>query len=97
MSAPPTPKPDVLQLLETATLSEIADEIHNVELAMRLKALLTHGKKNFALHSKPARTPAKGIKILPAPAVGPSGSTKICDGKLTISGNEFTVTAFRLA
>lgn len=97
MKATPTAKPDLLQALETTTLPAIADEIHNVELAMRLKALLTHGKKNFALHSKPAATPATGIAILPSPAVGPAGSKKICEGKLTIGGNEITVTAFRLA
>lgn len=96
MNATPTAKPDLLQALETTTLQEIAHETHNVELAMRLKALLTHGKKNFALHSKPTATPATGIVILPAPALGPPGSKKICDGKLTIGGHEITVTAFRL-
>ena len=83
--------------LEGTTLPAIADEIHGAELAIRLSRLGTgEGGKNYALHTDPAPTPKKGIVILPSPAVGPANSTKICDGKLTVSGVVMLVTAFRL-
>lgn len=82
--------------LESATLPDIADEIHNSELAIALKGLSTEDGKNYAEHTDPADTPDGGIVILPAPAVGPPGSTKICDGRLTVGGQVINVTAFRL-
>ena len=91
------------QLIEVPgdALDEIAANIHAVELMRELKdedgSLSTDAGKNYATLKRPAPSPRKGIKILPAPAVGPAGSTRICDGKLTIGDNEIDVTAFRLA
>jgi|GraSoiStandDraft_51_1057287.scaffolds.fasta_scaffold437097_1 hypothetical protein len=79
------------------TLDEIAQNIHDGELMRKLKGLSTNDGTNYATLERPTRSPRRAIKILPAPAVGPDGSTKICDGKLTIGGNEIAVSAFRLA
>ena len=90
------------QLIEVDgdTLDEIAANVHAVELMRKLKgeegSLSTNGGKNYATLQRPTPSPRKGIKILAAPAVGPAGSNKICDGKLTIDGAAIDVTAFRL-
>ncbi len=86
-----------LMSADGATLDDIAEHIHTSELMRKLKRLLTDGTKNYAMLDKPSPSPRKEIKILPAPAVGPTGSTKICDGKLTVGGQAIDVTAFRLA
>ena len=80
-----------------ATLDAIARHIYDCELHRTLKGLSTNAGKNYATLNVPAPTPETGIVILPAPAVGPAGSKKICDGKLTIGGQSIKVTAFRLA
>jgi len=82
--------------LESDNLDEIADEIHNAELAIALEDLSTKDGNNYAHHTDPADTPETGIKILPKPSVKPKKSTKICDGWLTIGGQEIEVTAYRL-
>jgi hypothetical protein len=79
-----------------ATLDAIARHIYDSELHRTLKGLSTNGGKNYATLDVPAPTPETGIVILPAPAVGPPGSTKICDGTLTVGGVAIKVTAFRL-
>jgi hypothetical protein len=83
--------------LEGQDLAEIAVEIHDAELAIALRDLATDDGNNYAIHEDPADTPEGDIRILPAPAVPPAGSSKICDGTLTIGGQEIDVTAFRLA
>ena len=92
----PTVKQDELVELSGSTAADIAQEIHAIELARRLKSLGTVGGKNYATLEKPSRTPKKGIVILPSPAVPPTGSTEICKGDLTLSGAKIAVTAFRL-
>jgi hypothetical protein len=81
--------------LEGQDLDEIATEIHDAELAIALKDLGTEDGKNYAIHEDPADTPEGGIKIVVRPGVWPG--EKICDGTLTIGGEEIEVTAFRLA
>jgi hypothetical protein len=87
--------------LESTTLPEIAEEIYNAELDIQLADLTTRNEggtwNNYAIHDDPADTPLTGIEILAAPAVGPDGSTPICNGTLTIDGRQMPVTAFRLA
>jgi hypothetical protein len=78
------------------TLPDIADEIHNAELAIALEGLTTNGGKNYAEHTDPADTPETGIDIRSKASVPPKGASKICDGKLTISGVAIDVTAYRL-
>jgi hypothetical protein len=92
-----TVKHDELMELTEATAPAIAQEIHDVELARRLKGLGTHDGKNYAFLEKPTRTPQTDISILPSPAVPPAGATEICKGDLTLNGAKVAVSAFRLA
>jgi hypothetical protein len=87
---------DQLMVAEGATLGEIAKHIHSCELRRKLKSLSTNDETNYAMLERPSASPRKGIEILAAPAVGPKGSTKICDGELTIGGAQINVTAYRL-
>lgn len=88
---------DQLIELNGASLDEIATDAHNDELELELKGLSTNAGLNYGHFRDTDDTPTGNIKILPAPSVGPAGSTKICDGKLTIGGTAIDVTAFRLA
>ena len=83
--------------LEGKDLDEIAETAHAFELQRTLEALDTSNGDNFGGYKRTTRSPRKGIKILPSPAVGPKGSKKICEGTLTIGGDKIDVTAFRLA
>jgi hypothetical protein len=87
---------DTVILMHAGDLPGIANEAHQHELLRKLEALQTNMGKNYAIYEDPDFTPASGIVILPFPSVGPAGSTKICDGKLTIGGNLLKVTAYRL-
>lgn len=88
---------DKIVRLQEAGLRAIEVEVRDNELYMALKALGTDDEgENYATYERPAGTPAGDIVILPAPAVGPPGSTEICDGRLTIPPNAIAVTAFRL-
>jgi len=87
---------DTVILMHAADLPGIANEAHQHELLRSLEGLQTNMGKNYAIYEDPDFTPAAGIVILPFPSVGPSGSTKICDGKLTIGGNLLQVSAYRL-
>ena len=93
----PTVKEDELVELSEKTAAKIATEIHDLELARKLKGLGTTGGKNYAFLQKPTLTPKKGIVILPTPAVPPTGSREICKGELTLNGLKVAVAAFRLA
>lgn len=86
------------QLVEApgSTLDEIAENVSDFELERKLKALSTNAGTNYATLDVPSPTPTTGITIIASPAVGPAGSTKICDGTLTVDGAEIAVTAFRL-
>ena len=87
----------VVGILPPGSLAEMAKDASDNELACRLKGLDAHQGKNYAIYEAPTATQSKGITILPAPAVGPTGSTKICEGKMMISpGSVIAVTAFRL-
>jgi hypothetical protein len=92
---------DLIVVLKNKTLPGLAKEVHRAELACSLKDIQTNKSggdwKNYAIYKRDGTTPDQGIDILPAPAVGPLGSTKICDGRLTIGENQIPVTAFRLA
>jgi hypothetical protein len=85
------------------TLERIERNVNNAELHRQLKndgdrpCLSTNGGKNFALFEIDVDTPDTELVILPAPAVPPTDSKKICDGTLTIGGLPIKVTAFRLA
>ena len=83
-------------LMHAPDLPGTATEAHQHELSRTLEALETNGGKNYAVYSDPDFTPATGLAILPFPSVGPAGSTKICDGHLTIGGQAIKVTAYRL-
>ena len=89
--------PDTLIKLTATSLPTIADEVFNHELGRRLEALATRTGKNYAVFTEGVSTPEEGITILPAPAVGPIGSTEICTGSLTVNGEKIKVTAFRNA
>ena len=96
MNSSPQPQGPEPHQLEATTLEEIADEIHHAELAQQLTELHTNEGKNYAIY-KEDWTPETGVVIIEAAADGPDGSTKICDGTLTIDDDEIEVTAFRLA
>ncbi len=89
---------DTIIRMHAAVLPGVATEAHQHELLRTLTGLETNSGKNYAVYSDPDFTPAKGIVILPFPSVGPLGSTKICDGKLTIGTppNALKVSAYRL-
>jgi hypothetical protein len=95
---------DDLREVPGDNLEEINLNVNNAEISRQLNAeqdperpaLSTKGGKNYALFETDADNPETELVILPAPAVGPQGSTKICDGTLTIGGQEIEVTAFRL-
>ncbi|TMJ11309.1 MAG: hypothetical protein E6G94_16325 [Alphaproteobacteria bacterium] len=87
---------DTIILMHASNLPGIAKEAHQHELLRTLAGLQTNSGKNYAIYSDPDFTPTAGIVILPFPSVGPAGSTKICDGELTIGGNRVKVTAYRL-
>ena len=92
----PTVKQDELVELSEKTTASIAQEIHDLELARRLKSVGIQSGKNYATLEKPSRTPKKGIVILPSPAVPPAGATEICKGDLTLNGQKVAVSAFRM-
>lgn len=83
--------------LDGDDLDALAKSAHACELMRKLEALDTDSGNNYGGFKKSNRSPQKGIVILAAPAVGPTGSTKICDGKLKIGDHVIDVTAFRLA
>ena len=84
--------------LDGSTLDEIAASAHACELQRSLEALATNDAgDNFGGFKRVTRSPKKSIVILPAPAVAPPGSTKICKGKLSVGGQKISVEAFRLA
>jgi len=85
-----------LILVHGADFPGMAQDIRSKEIRRKLKELSTNDGKNYATVKKSVPTPATGIVILPAPAVGPDGSKKICDGELTVGGQAIKVTAFRL-
>ncbi|MBS0505507.1 MAG: hypothetical protein JSS55_17260 [Proteobacteria bacterium] len=87
---------DTIILMHGADLPAIATEAHQHELLRTVSGLQTNAGKNYAIYSDPDFTPASGIAILPFPSVGPTGSTKICDGTLAIGGHNLQVTAYRL-
>jgi hypothetical protein len=87
---------DTIILMHAADLPGIATEAHQHELLRTLTGLATNSGKNYAVYDDPDFTPATGLVILPFPSVGPTGSTKLCDGKLTIGGNALQVTAYRI-
>ena len=86
---------DTIILMHAADLPGIATEAHQHELLRTLNDLRTNSGKNYAIYSDPDFTPNSGLVVLPFPAVGPSGSTPICDGELTIGGNLMKVVVFR--
>ena len=83
--------------LTNKTLPGLSRQVHYNELRRSLKALEVNAGTNYAVYDKSVPTPDKDILILPSPAVGPAGSSKICDGQLLIDGAVIGVTAFRLA
>lgn len=89
---------DTIILMHTAALPGIATEAHQHELLRTLAGLETNSGKNYAVYSDPDFTPTNAITILPFPSVGPPGSVKICDGKLTVGTppSALKVTAYRL-
>jgi hypothetical protein len=87
---------DTIILMHATDLPGTANEAHQHELSRTLEALETNSGKNYAVYSDPDFTPATGLAILPFPSVGPSGSTRICDGNLTIGDHAIKVTAYRL-
>lgn len=86
---------DTIILMHAADLPGISDEAHQHELLRTLSGLETNAGKNYAIYSDPDFTPEAGLVILPFPSVGPTGSSKICDGTLTIGGNMLKVSAYR--
>lgn len=86
---------DTIILMHAADLPGIADEAHQHELLRTLEDLRTSSGKNYAIYADPAFTPPSGLTILPFPSVGPTGSSKVCDGEVTIGGNEIKVTVYR--
>jgi hypothetical protein len=88
---------DTVILMHAADTAGIANEAHQHELLRTLTDLATNSGKNYAVYSDPDFTPTAGIVILPFPSVGPAGSTKICDGELTIGGSVQKVVAYRSA
>jgi hypothetical protein len=88
---------DTIIVLHGHDLPGLATEARNHELLRSLKDLATNSDKNYAVYKDPAFSPDTDLVILPAPAVGPAGSTEICDGVLTVGGQPVKVTAFRLA
>lgn len=87
----------IIVTLVSTTLEALSREVRNKEAASSLKDLASSGDTNYAIYEPAWSAPEGDIEILPAPAVGKPGSSRICDGSLTIGGNVFAVTAFRLA
>lgn len=87
---------DTIILMHAPDLSGIANEAHQHELLRTLEDLRSNAGKNYAIYADPDFTPSSGLVILPFPSVGPSGSSKVCDGEVTISGNEIKVVVYRL-
>lgn len=87
---------DTIILMHASDLPGIASEAHQHELLRTLASLQTNAGKNYAIFDDPQLTPGKGLAILPFPSVGPAGSTKVCDGKLTIADNILQVSVYRV-
>ena len=89
---------DTIIVLREKALSKLATETRDHELRRKLKDIGTSDGKNFAVYEDPIRTPRKDLIFLVKPAVPPAGSTKICEGALTIPpGVVLEVECFRLA
>jgi hypothetical protein len=87
---------DTLIVLHGQELEGLSAETRSYELLRTLKDLATNADKNYAVYSDPDFAPETDLVILPAPAVGPPGSSKICDGVLTVNDLPIKVTAYRL-
>lgn len=87
---------DTIIILHASDLEGLSTEARSYELLRSLKDLATNADKNYAVYDDPDFAPDGDLVILAAPAVGPDGSTKICDGVLTIEDVPIKVAAFRL-